>query len=238
MANPRRLPIYLLLVALPALPGCMIPYAYPTVHCVPPIKLGKDADEVHVFRVDITRTRVDMGVTDTYTLTEVPPSPEGWIFPEARLSATYGCYIFAVALNYPVFTSHSIGLRLYRPGYELIELGSWESPPDLTWKRAPDLAAQERALDRLFLFDSKVKDRASFDRCELAPGSASRAHRASLEFGTLEYERLAKIVPEGPGKDETVHRLLRKARFSGDPVELTQPVRNPSPKSVFNPDGQ
>jgi hypothetical protein len=177
--------------------------------------LGNEAEDVHVFRVDITRDFADISGSDHYTLSEVPAGPPGWLLPRTKVSATYGIFVFGIALNYPVFISHSLAMRLYRPGYELVELDSWDLPEKITWKPASDLQSQERALDRLFLRDEKdalgPAQWPIISHC-LSPGSKSRAHRRALLFGASGYERLATSdLGSGPERTEERSRLQRKA---------------------------
>ena len=49
----------ILLITALCLPGCMLPYATPSVSYVPPFDLEWPAGEVHVFRVNITSERTD-----------------------------------------------------------------------------------------------------------------------------------------------------------------------------------
>ena len=129
------------LILLPTLPGCLFPFAVPKVSQTPLLNLGAEADQIHAFRVDVTTNFVDIGGMDYLTFSEIAPS-SGWLLPRTKLSSTYGAYVFGVALNYPLCISHSLGLKLYRPGYELVELESWEQPRKIDWNEAPDLASQ------------------------------------------------------------------------------------------------
>jgi hypothetical protein len=207
----------LLLLLLPALPGCLIPYGFPKISQTPLLSLGKEAEEIHAFRADITRDFVDIGGTDRWTFSEVTSSPAGWVLPQTKVSATCGIYVFGVALNYPVYTSHSVALKLYRPGYELVELDSWEVPGMIVWKEAPDLASQEKALDRLFLREApdSANEPRSWVRIgrRLSPGSEGAEHQRVLLFGASEYERLASgAAASGSEEGTTCGRLRSKAR--------------------------
>ena len=218
MTNLRH---YMMVAALmigisAAIPGCLIPCAFPTISQTPPASLGDEAAEAHVFRVDITRVYADVGGIDYYTLYEVPSWPQGWVLPRTKVSATYGIFVFGIALNYPVYVSHSLAMRIYRPGYELVELDSWDLPESITWKSVLDLHSQERALDHLFLTNEKA-ERAEAEhwpligRC-LSAGSASKAHRRALLFGASEYERLAACeVAAKTENKEARGRLQSKA---------------------------
>jgi hypothetical protein len=198
-----------IVLLLPVLPGCLIPYGFPKVDQTPLVRAENGTQEVHAFRVDVTRDFVDIGGTDQFTLSEVTFLPGGWVLPQTKISATYGCYVFGIVLNYPRYISHSLGLRLYRAGYELVELDSWALPSEIVWERVPDLAAQEKALDRLFLMNAEE----ALIGAKLLPGSETTEHRQVLIFGASEYDRLASTpAASGPENESMRHRLLSKAQ--------------------------
>jgi hypothetical protein len=187
----------------------MIPYAYPTVSVVSSVELGDAADRVTAFRADSVQEWTDKGAQERYRFTRLPVLPDGSVAPQTRLSGTYGYYALGIVANYPVYSSHSVALRLYRPGYELVEIESWETPDHVTWKQAPDPAEQERVLDSLFLTTDKTayEDRWPVFYRRLEPGSVSAAHREALLFGAGEYERLATVTPS----EAVRQRLTEKA---------------------------
>jgi hypothetical protein len=200
------------LVILAFLPGCLFPFGTPKFCCVPSVDLGSDADDVHVFRVDITRYFADISGDDCYTYSEVPFTFLGWTPPQIKVSGVVGIFVFGVALNYPIYVSQSVAARLYRPSYELVELDSWQLPRRVEWKMAPNLTSQEDALDQLFRFAKGGELRpATFNpiSSQLNPGSASAAHRRALLFGASEYDRLA--AGELASTDEARRRLHDKA---------------------------
>jgi hypothetical protein len=97
--------------------------------------------------------------------------------------------------------SHSMTVLLYRPGYETVEVSPrswWQSlggdrPVSVTWKEAPNLAAQEEALTKI------------------VPDHRGPSFRPAVaKFAAREYARLADsplaIAPE------THERLLARAR--------------------------
>jgi hypothetical protein len=121
-------------------------------------------------------------------------------------------FVLGIALNYPVYTSHTVAMRLYRPGYDLVEIDSWQLPEKVAWKKAPDLAAQEKELDRLMLTTDEASRPAIWLGRTLRPGSASAAHRQALLFGASEYERLAASAQSShPNPNESSRRLVEKA---------------------------
>jgi len=89
-----------------------------------------------------------------------------------------------------VHSSASVGLRLYRPGFELIEIKSWGRADKIDWKVAAGLEVQEGALDKLFPVDGHTSGKEAF------------------LFGASEYERLAANVLS----DDDRARLDSKAK--------------------------
>ncbi len=175
--------VLLLTLCLPFLGGCIFPYCfYPRIDYTPSVKLESPVNEVRAFRVDISTPTADMSVFvgPVYErLSELPVTNTDDIPRQIKPSVTYGFVIVGIALNYLTYTSHSLALRLYRPGYELAEIKSWDLVSRVAWKRAADLEAQEGALDKLL------------PEWRLEAGSTAPAHRDALLFGASEYDRLA-----------------------------------------------
>ena len=225
------------LLACLLLPGCLIPYAFPKLSQTPPALLGEEATDVHAFRVDITTDFVDVGGTDHYSLSEMKSRPPRWLLPQTKVSATYGIFVLGIALNYPVFLSHSLAAKLYRPGYDLVELESWDLPVRIAWKRAEDLKSQKRALDRLFLMDREAektepKQWPLIGRC-LSAGAESSAHRHALLFAASEYERLAASeLASGPERDGIRSELRSNAEELRKLAEKAEP--SPSLRRLIN----
>ncbi len=182
----RALPLAICLLSLPYTGGCVVPYcAYPTLDFTPSVKLDTQLGEVRAFRVDITKPTADLSVFvgPVYErLTELPVMNTDEVAPQLKTSVTYGFVVIGIALNYLTHTSHSIALRLYRPGFELVEIKSWERVKRVYWKTAPDLDTQEKVLDVLLPLGL------------LEGGSTGAAHRESLLFGASEYDRLAAVA--------------------------------------------
>jgi hypothetical protein len=179
--------IYLIatvVVTLPSL-GCLVPYAYPTLDCTQHVKLDCPPGEVHAFRVDVTGTVADLQRDGVACLTEIPVTQTEEVPAQLKPAVTYGYYVFGVAVNFPVETNHSVVLRLYRPGYQLVEIQSWETVDAIAWKPAADWVARREAIEALVR--------------SAGPGSLSPANRAALLFAASEYERLATTAPEGKG---------------------------------------
>jgi hypothetical protein len=118
-------------------------------------------------------------------------------------------------------TSSQVAVRLYRPGYDLVEIRAREPADGVIWKAAPDLASQERAVDALFsagtvaagLTREADPEELLFDALVvLEPGSTSDEHRDALLFGAAEYDRLAASVQGRDSDALNAHtRLYKKA---------------------------
>lgn len=184
LTMPNKLIAFVGLLYLPFLSGCVCPYcAIPKLDYTPSVKLESEPDEVHAFRVDISRSNGSMSVfregAASESLEELRVNDANEVPAQIKPSVRYELVVIGIALNYLSYTTHSVALRLYRPGYELVEVRSWERGDQIEWRAAPGLRAQEIALDSLFPIGS------------LERGSESRAHRKALIFGACEYERLA-----------------------------------------------
>jgi hypothetical protein len=116
---------------------------------------------------------------------------------------------------------------MYRPGFQTIEFKSWQKDRPVKWVPALSIDEQEKAVDNL-LFRNAGDDVLSYEVLELANGPCSdenkqlnhlvkgftsEAHQKAIRFGADEYERLAKLAPEGKTGQALRNRLLRKASF-------------------------
>lgn len=203
----------LLLAAALCLPGCL-QYVVPTVSYVPPYDLECPAGEVHVFRVNVARERYDRACNldnDLCELAEVGPEGINKTPGQTKLGCTHGVSVWSLG---SATTSHTIAVRIYRPGYETVEINSWDPPGKLIWKPALTAAVQEMALDDLFdLGDKKPAEGTAMVHRELQPGSKSPAHREALRFGAAEYAHLAgQVTGKDASQRELRDRLVEKAR--------------------------
>jgi hypothetical protein len=203
---PSRIGWIAYLLCLSCLAGCLPYCAGPSLSYTPAVEFAAPASEVHAFRVDITKEKVDLDVFSKECLSEIPAQNTDEVPAQLRPGVTSGLVVFGVAVNYVTCTSHSLALRLYRPGYDLVEVASWQLNNRVTWHAAAHLAAQEEAVDSLFPLDRGDKSMGQ-ESHRLANGSASPAHRQALLFGASEYDRLEHLVES---KDQLA-RLSRKA---------------------------
>lgn len=187
------------LFCLPFLSGCILPYcAYPKIDYTPAVSLDAKSSEVRAFRVDITKPTADLSVFvgPVYErLSEIPVTNTDEVPTQVKPSVSYGFVVIGIALNYLTHTSRSLAVRLYRPGFELVEISSWERVHRVAWKASADLEAQEKTLDGLFRVG------------RLESGSTAERHKDALLFGAAEYDRLAGAA----SSPEQRERLVEKA---------------------------
>jgi hypothetical protein len=205
--------------------GCLhVPFCTPEFSSVPAVNAGTDKLDLHAFRVDVTQTMdlkegpgpnylVRGENFEKFELTQIETAPGGTTPPQRGMSAATGwCYVGF--WNYcSSYTSHSIAVRLYRPGYETIELKPGQPAIALQWHEAADRAAQEKAVDDLLGVSplERIDPKSSQQQRLLESGTKSAAHRESLLFAAREYERLARAM--APDLDDPVlhARLIDKS---------------------------
>jgi hypothetical protein len=214
---PRFALLGIFLFTLPFDSGCLY-CAYPALDYTPPLKLDTAPDEIHAFRVDATSRRVvplggfinvpedqlwkpDEQVL-SQQLSELSTSPTHEVPAQIKPSLSYGFLIPILVANALTHTSRSVSVRLYRPGYELVEVHAWENVTRIAWNPVADVEGQERTLDNLVTWP-------------LEAGSASGAHRQALLFAASEYDRLAAGAPSARLRV----RLAGKARTLRDQAE-------------------
>jgi hypothetical protein len=198
---------------IPFLPGCLVPYClYPTLDRTPAAQLPPDTSEVRAFRVDGTREYINGGIPRvevSESLCEMSVAgPEG-VPAQVKASLSFGILTLPPAMPGFYHWSHSVVLRLYRPGYELVEIKSWDRAAPVQWRQAADLESQEKALAALFPVE------------RLGGGKEEPAHRRALLFGAAEYERLAATA-QSPGRQA---RLLAAAKKLCDLADSEGPIR-------------
>jgi hypothetical protein len=145
----------------------------------------------------------------------------------------------------------TLAVRLYRPGFQTMEVKAWDKSPPLQWSEARDLLAQEKAIDDLLMDPATPKweyiaskgmepaqppvGQSRFTWWEqkdqkspplgLQPGAVSPSQRQALVFAANEYQRLA-ASPNGmsPTNQAVRERLQKKAIWLRKYAEET-PVR-------------
>lgn len=205
--------------------GCMpIGYAYPSISYVRPASVGAARDEVRAFRVDVANddNSFDIIEKDRYRLTALPLHRDGSFDPQVKVAVDYGWLLACMALTYDSSTHHTVLVRLYRRGYQTIELESWRKDERLQWTPAPTLQEREQAIDDVVSTWKTTPERLQNQYASkgfvpprdpaifryLSPGSTSYEHLAALRFAAAEYEQLLSDVTDA----EQRGRLEEKAK--------------------------
>jgi hypothetical protein len=186
------------------LSGCIpfVPcyYGYPSVSYVPGVELGQQKGNTRAIRVDVTENNnsVEFAQNSHFEFTEVPISEKGAVSRQTQWAFDKGWIWNCMTVAYKGHTGHTLLLRLYRPGYELIEVDSWKSLDHPVWKEAKALEQQEKAVDDLLStagphpnpFVPPLPGRINLDN--LPGGSTSEAHKNVLLYAASEYDRLVQ----------------------------------------------
>ena len=207
------------LICIPSLSGCIFPYVGPSIAYTPSVKLDVPREEVRAFRVDIASSQDSpdwhgpfLSQTNKERLSEVSISHRDEVPSQVKASVQHGIVLIGV-ISHRMRECESVVVRLYRPGYELVEIGPWERTNRVEWKPAPELAAREKAVDQLFggRQGGPRRPAARFG-CWQDVGSVSAAHREALLFGASEYERLAKLPSSTADEQAVLHDKAKVMR--------------------------
>jgi hypothetical protein len=208
------------LFVCPVCAGCFGGYAYPTAAYVPRASLEKPAaDAVHVFRVDILDASgsIEFAGADEYRFRELPVSEAGSVPAQTKVGVGGRWWTLFGALNYTQRLHPTIRVRIYRPGYETVDLKPW-TRAKIVWRPAATPVAREAAVDDLISTrdtneyykiapEAWKNERADYG---LAPPTTD-AQRAALLFIAGEYDRLVSDAATR-GDTRAVERLQEKAR--------------------------
>jgi hypothetical protein len=195
--------------------GCLGGYAYPQLSYVPPVQLPDAGDEIHAFRMDVVQVMEDIyHAEDKCVLRTIPISPTGAVAGQAKVSLeTAWGVMMLIPSEWNHHCWHAMRVRLYRPGFQTVEIEPWQSVAQVRWQAACDWQSQEKAVDDLIAschFDCLILP-ASPAQClptsagteampvptwlsHLACGSTSEGQRQSLRFAADEYERIAVLA--------------------------------------------
>jgi hypothetical protein len=252
MGRRARIVACCLSLSILCLTGCLIPYAYPNLTYVPSCDIGL-APDCHVFRVDVEIKQADIDDRGDYKVVEIPRGPDGRFAPQVGFDVDRGVYVFGVAANYNIGCLHSTRVRLYSPGFQLVELEPWDVIDKVQWKPAQNFGELEKAIDGLLLRPDagKVSGNPVYVPTDhWQTGYISTA--TTDEFAAAEYERIAAFAPTS----EDVTRLRKKAEElrtqhmlsptyfrskeqgpggSQPPSQFPQPLANHPQNAVFNP---
>jgi hypothetical protein len=206
-----------------------VPVCMPEVNYVGPIALGAVGAEVHAFRVDVTEktvVNVDQdfkaagGGVSYFELTPMQPSARGTTSLQWDVSWAHGWRSIGLWDYWPTLTTHSLAVRLYRRGFETVEMRPGQDGPS-DWTQASNLDSREKAVDDL-LGVSPLKSTSPLKAVTgtgahsppaLELGTKSAGQRTALLFAAGEYEWLAQQL-SGPNEEEQAmrSRLLAKAK--------------------------
>src|SRR5438445_133117 len=117
--------------------GCLGGYVYPSATYVPRVPVGKPvAEEVHAFRFDIIdyTGSIDLASSDEYLLRELPLTVRGDVLPQFTMGFGRGWWGVYHTLGYTQRRHATLRVRLYRPGYETVQVGPWEWRRQVKWK--------------------------------------------------------------------------------------------------------
>src|SRR5207245_10631050 len=183
--------------------GCVqVPFYLPEYGKVSAARPGCEPRDVHAFRVDVTqKIELKDGPPPEYKstgenvekvqLTGLPLADDGTTPSQVAFNCASGWSYVGFWNFVNSRTSHAVAVRLYRPGFETIELKAGQDPREMQWHDAPDLAAQEKAIDDLLGANPLETGKSLSKEVQrwLEPGSKSTAHRDALLYASREYER-------------------------------------------------
>jgi hypothetical protein len=250
MERQWRVAVACLPLGILCLTGCLIPYAYPNLDLIPGTDIASTDPDVHYFRIDVAAHEVDLGVESRFTIDELPRRSDGGSTAQIGLSADYGFYVLGIAVNFNVGWLHTTRLRIYRPGFPLIELAPWEldlldgaqsqSRQKLVAANTPiNWHGQEKVIDELIrcpaVSESETMRRQNAKYKGAHPlGTPSeqdiRSSPKAFAFAASEYERLARSAPT----PEDAVRVCNKARELRAPLLPQQSSVLPSGQSPPN----
>ena len=186
MSSSRRLIIALCgAISIPAVSGCLTPYAIPHVHSTPAIAPAIANDQVHAFRVErrdyyVRRFLMFPPTCTTFEIREIQPDSDGNIPAQRELSFNRGLGVPGLLLfRDGMHVIHHMRTILYRPGFgEVFVQGANDIPEPM--KPVTTLAEEVNALDRLASIASQPRR-----------FPVSQEHRKVILFIASEYDRLA-----------------------------------------------
>ena len=200
--------------------GCLGGYVYPSATYIPRVPVGKSSsDEIHAFRFDIIdySGSIDLASNDEYLMRELPLSVHGDVSPQFTVGLGRGWWGVYHTLGYAQRRHPTIRVRLYRPGFETVQISPWQWRSKVEWKPAPTLDAQEKAVDDListvetndlYKLNPAVWNKQRVDYNLVPPETP--AQREALLFVASEYDRLADAPLFHTA--ETTARLREKAQ--------------------------
>jgi hypothetical protein len=208
--------------------------ALPNISYVPGQQLTDSADQLHVFRIDVTEKSSYLGIPAgaEYRFGEVSLDENAYCGSQLKASIDYSWAYQSFAnawcgIPKGETVSHSLIVRIYRRGYDTVEIGSWKKDPPIEWVPVIDVREQEKAIDDLL---STIERKGGSDKREsemargpfhdereqfghLVNGSMSETHQKAMLFAAREYEWLAKSMQTSDIGNAVHNRLLAKADY-------------------------
>ncbi len=199
-----------------------LPYAVPHVEHIPALKVESEPAEVHAFRVETLQGYTNSAVWQTYyghcSLRELPLPQNGRLPAQTEVVLATG----TIPLVLPGWCGcggaceyRSILVRLYRRGYETIEVEPGDKRK-LVWRKVSDVLDRERAIDQLLgstdLTWPLKPDLTGLIRLH----AGNKDHNKVLRFAAGEYDMLALDLPQDAQSIELRDRLKLKAKSLRD----------------------
>ncbi|HEV3438361.1 MAG TPA: hypothetical protein VG122_13435 [Gemmata sp.] len=189
-----RIVAFCLPLGILCLSGCLLPYAYPNLDCILGCDLDLKMPDCRVFRVDVRAHQADLQEDGEYTVVEIPRRSDGSFPPQFGLSVNRGVYVVGVALNYNIGCLHSTRVRIYRPGYQAIELEPWDSTEKVQWYPTTNWIEQEKAIDALLKLPVVGIPPVIVNHTPPCDAGYISTKATDL-FAAAEYERVASLAP-------------------------------------------
>ncbi len=200
-------------LTLMGLCGCL-PVIYPSIAHVPSLDLDEPVADVHAFRIDASADLINLvnWIPARSFVRRVPVASSGSVGSQTGIYLNYGALQMIIPAA-SCIRHHTTVVRLYRPGYRLVEIRSWQLATEIRWEPAPDVESQAHALDNLLASPWRpVKPiHAKWDPTDdIYWGSECLEHREAIVFAISEYERLSDLEP---GDDEKRSNLRTRLRW-------------------------
>jgi hypothetical protein len=206
--------------------GCM-PVFYPHLDRVPslvPDMLAESEsalETTYAFRIDAIEYHWgrDGQRSSTYcTLLEVPPGQRQW-----ALNVDYG---WVGCLDHKDITVKGMAVRLYRPGFAVVQLERGQPPGPIAWQKLHHWREEEKALDDLLAPPTAGRAQNWYGLVTETPTwlAVNDGHKQALQFVAGEYDRLAAQLPPSASPQDR-QRLLAKSKYLEAAATATVPMR-------------
>jgi len=181
--------------------GCLVPFCIgPSVGYVPSARVDADTESVHAFRVVTSESSKFSNYGGVYCkesrqLTPIALATSGETKEQWHVSCMHAEFASLLLFWGIDWHRETVSVRLYRRGYDIVELKAWEFGRHVEWHRAETLAEQAKAIDDLVDGGSVPCHPWDSNKSVLNPGANEDGHRLSLLFAADEYARLAAALP-------------------------------------------